>query len=312
MTRTVLVTGATGFIGRAVTTDLRRRGWKVRTAANRNAGPGDLRIPLTPGADWSSAVAGCDCVVHLAARAHVLRETALDPLAEFIEVNAAATQTLAKAALANGVRRFVFMSSIAVNGPMLGAPLTEGDLPKPETDYGHSKLLAEQQLQALLSASPMELTILRPPLVFGPGVSARFLQLLNWANSGLPLPLGGIGNRRSLLSLDNLTDAIAQCIANPAAASRTFMVADDAAISTSDLVRVLARHLRRPARLLNVPEPLLLLAASLVGRRGEAEKVTSSLVLDTTLIRQVMDWTPPNTLDAGLAKVAEWYRDRSR
>lgn len=309
MMRTVLVTGASGFVGRATAEAFRARGWQVRTAGHSRAGPKDLAVALSPEADWSAAVAGCDCVVHLAARAHILTERSADPLAEFMRINAEATLTLARAAIAAGVRRFVFMSSIAVNGPETAGPLRELDKPRPESDYGRSKLRAEQGLLALVAQSSMQLTILRPPLVYGPGVGARFLQLLKLAGSGLPLPLGGIDNRRSLISVMNLTDAIVQCADRVAAAGQTFLVADDTTISTPDLIRALARHLERPARLLAFPEPLLLLGAGLIGRADDIRRLTSSLVLDTTRINAVLGWFPPITLDAGLEETAKWYRN---
>lgn len=190
------------------------------------------------------AVSGCEAVVHLAARAHVLHETADDPLTQFMLVNAEATRVLALASRAAGVRRFVFVSSIAVHGPMQGGPLRETDIPRPQSDYGRSKLAAERHLQDIVDGSPMDLTILRPPLVYGPGVGARFLQLIKWSESGLPLPLGGINNARSLLSVQNLSDAIAHCIENSASAGETFLVADDDAISTSELIRAIARRLK--------------------------------------------------------------------
>lgn len=312
MTATVLVTGARGFIGRQVVTDLRRRGWTVRTAANTQAGPDDFRIPLSPTADWSEAVSGCEAVVHLAARAHVLHETADDPLTQFMLVNAEATRVLALASRAAGVRRFVFVSSIAVHGPMQGGPLRETDIPRPQSDYGRSKLAAERHLQDIVDGSPMDLTILRPPLVYGPGVGARFLQLIKWSESGLPLPLGGINNARSLLSVQNLSDAIAHCIENSASAGETFLVADDDAISTSELIRAIARRLKKPDRLITVPQRLLGVCACLLGRGEDFDRLVSSLVLDTSRIAGRLNWTPPIKLEAGLDQTIMWYCQRNK
>ncbi len=309
--RIVLVTGASGFVGRVVGERLRREGWQVRRTGHRNASGDMADIPLGSATDWSAAVEGCGAVVHLAARAHVLRERDVDPPGAFREVNAAGTLVLARAAAAAGVRRLLFMSSIAVHGPAT-APLRETDVPHPVTPYGISKLEAEEGLREIGARTGLEVTILRPPLVYGPEVGARFLQLLQWTRRGIPLPFAAIRNERSLVGVNNLADAIVTAITHPAAAGRTYLVADEAAISTPELIRRLAAGMDRKAVLLPVDPSLLRFAAKLVGRSGELERLIGSLVVDAGLIRRELGWKPPHTLEQGLAETARWFATVAR
>ena len=208
MSGAVLLTGASGFVGNAVAPVLQRDGWEVRKAGHRHAGGAMLKLNLAPDTDWSPALDGCEMVVHLAARVHLLREDSRDPLAAFRRVNTAGTLSLAQAAAQAGVRRFVFVSSVAVHGRASARPITEADTPLPESPYAMSKLEAELGLRQLADETGMEVVILRPPLTYGPRVKGRFLQLLQWCQRGLPLPLGAIRNQRSFIGVDNLATAI--------------------------------------------------------------------------------------------------------
>lgn len=315
MTR-VLVTGATGFIGRALIPRLLAGGYAV-TAASRAATtglPGAARSvvvgELGPDTDWTEALAGAGAVVHLAARVHVMAETATDPLAEFRRANADGTRRLAEQAAAAGVKRFVYLSSIKVNGETTpGAPFTEADTPEPRDSYGMSKWEAEQALAAVAAATALEPVVLRPPLVYGPGVKGNFLSLLRAVAKGWPLPLGCAANRRSLLYVGNLADAVAACLAHPAAAGRTFLISDGEAPAVAGLHRALALSLNRPIRSLPVPPALLRLAGTVAGKSAAVGRLLDSLVIDDRQLRQTLDWTPPYRLADGLVETARWFKD---
>ena len=257
---TVLVTGASGFVGSIVCQVLIERGIAVRRALGLSGGAlahRDDCVIREPGevANWSMAMKGVDSVVHLAARTHVMRDTAADPLAEYRRINVSGTQALAEAAQAAGVRRFIFLSSIKVNGGGTTLrPYSETDAPCPEDAYGVSKREAELALRA--AAADMETVILRPPLLYGPGVKGNFLRLMRAIERGMPLPLGSIHNHRSLLYVGNLVDAIMLSLDHPAAAGQTYLVADNEGISTPELIRAIAAAMHRPARLLPLPLPL--------------------------------------------------------
>lgn len=307
----VLVTGATGFLGRHVAALLERGGWQVVRAGNRQQGPGIVRLPLEGEAELEPALAGCQAVVHLAGRAHVLNEVHPRPADVFMQVNCAGTARLASAAAAMGVRRFLFMSSIkAVSGATTGAPLTEEDTPDPEGPYGISKLAAERELAAYGQEGGMEITILRPPLVYGPGVGGRFEQLLDLCWKGVPLPLGAIDNRRSFIGVDNLAHAVRACLADERAANRTYLVADSAPLSTPALLRMIAHALGRRSMLVPVPVALLRLGGALTGRSEQIERLTSSHVLDCSRIARELGWEPAVSTQAGIAATAQWYLQR--
>ena len=308
----VLVTGANGFIGRALCEALSASGHTVRKAV-RASGPGDKNAiavgDIGPGTDWGAALEGVSAVVHLAARTHVLRETAADPLAEYRRINVAATERLARSAAARGVRRLVFLSSVKVNGERTGArPFTEDDAPRPEDAYGESKWEAEQALARIAAETGLQAVVLRPPLVYGPGVKGNFLRLLQWVARGWPLPLGSVENRRSLIYVGNLVDAIVKAIEAPRAAGETFLVADSQDVSTPDLVRGLAAALGVKPRLLPFPLAPLRLASALAGRGAEFARLTGSLQVDSSRIQRKLDWRPRFTLAQGLAETARWYR----
>jgi UDP-glucose 4-epimerase len=269
---------------------------------------------LEPSTDWTAALDGVSAVIHCAARVHVMADTAADPLEEFRHVNVQGTLNLARQAAAAGVRRFVFVSSIKVNGEATqpGAPFTADDAPAPLDAYGVSKMEAEQGLRELAAQTGMEVIIIRPPLVYGPGVKANFAAKMRWLQRGVPLPLGAIHNQRSLVALDNLVDLIVTCLTHPAAANQTFLVSDGEDVSTSELLRRMGQALDRPARLLPVPQSWLKLAAAMVGKSDVAQRLCGSLQVDISKTRQLLSWTPPLSLDQGLKRAAGVGSDTSR
>lgn len=313
----LLLTGATGFVGQHVLAALRDAGHEVRCAVRGTPriAPGEgVQIldvgSIGPATDWRAAVAGVDCVVHLAARAHILEERSADPRAAFLAVNTEGTLTLARASAAAGVRRLVFMSSIKVNGEDSGTRgYAAADAPAPADDYGYSKMLAEQGLGDIARATGLEVVVLRPPLVYGPGVGANFLRLMKLVDRGLPLPLGSVRNQRSLVSVWNLADLLLRCLAAPEAANRTFMVSDGVDLSTADLARRMARALGRRARLVNVPTALLRLAARLTGQMAEYTRLCASLRVDMDATVETLGWRPPCSQDDGFERTVRWYRD---
>ena len=258
--------------------------------------------------DWATALTGCDAIVHLAARVHVMHDTADDPLALYRATNTDATLNLARQAAQAGVKRFVFVSSIKVNGEGRDAAYCETDVPAPEDAYAISKWEAEKGLQQIAQETGLELVILRPPLVYGPEVKANFLRLMQTVRKGWPLPLGAIDNRRSLLYLGNFVDAIRVCLEHPAAAGQTFLLDDGRPVSTPDLVRAIARAMGRPARLLPVPVGVLAFAGALLGKRTAVARLTGSLHVDSSAIRARLGWTPPYSMEAGLAATVGAWR----
>jgi nucleoside-diphosphate-sugar epimerase len=280
----------------------------VRSVSSLLAGDSAVVGEIGPDTDWDAALRDVNAVVHLAARVHTLRETATDPLAEYRRVNLDGTRRLAAAAASQRVTRLVFVSSSKVNGETSARPFTESDPPRPEDPYARSKWEAEQALAQIGNETGLEYAILRPPLVYGPGVGANFARLMQWVARGVPLPLGAIDNRRSLVYVGNLVDAIRVCLAHPAAVGRTFLVSDGEDVSTPELVRGIARALGVAPRLLPVPVSLLRLAASTIGRRHEIERLAGSLQVDSSAIRRELSWSPPATMRDGLAETARWFR----
>jgi UDP-glucose 4-epimerase len=309
----ILITGANGFVGRTLCTELLRCGHSVRGALRQsNSGPA-----LTEGVetvvvgtinattDWKTALVDCGVVVHLAARVHVMNDKANDPLAEFREVNTEGALNLARQAAQAGLKRFIFISTIKVNGEGRDTPYRETDAPAPEDAYAISKWEAEQGLRQIALETGLEVVILRPPLVYGPGVKANFQRLIHIVEKGWPLPLGAIRNRRSLLYLGNFVDAIRLCVEHPAAAGQTFLLDDGQAVSTPELIRAVARALGRTARLLAVPVWMLEAAGTLLGKRAAMARLTGSLFVDGSAIRSRLGWAPPFTLEQGLASTVE-------
>jgi nucleoside-diphosphate-sugar epimerase len=305
----VLVTGANGFVGRSLCGCLNTHGHVVVPAVRRVSGlVGETVVGCFDGAtDWTSVLEACDVVVHLAARVHVMNDRVQDPLVLYRATNTDATLNLARQAVAAGVKRFVFISSIKVNGEGRELPYSEFDLPSPQDAYAISKWEAEQGLRAIESSTGMQVVILRPPLVYGPGVGANFLRLMRSVERGLPLPFGRVDNRRSLLYLGNFTDAIRVCLDHPAAAGQTFLLSDGEDVSSADLIRRLALAMHRPARLLPLPPSWLRAAGVLFGRGAEVDRLLGSLSVDSSKIRRELGWRPPFSMDEGLSQTADYY-----
>jgi UDP-glucose 4-epimerase len=267
---------------------------------------------IGPATDWHAALEGASGVAHLAARTHVLRETAADPLAEYRRVNVSGTERLARSAAACGARRLVFLSSVKVNGERTGEhPYTENDAPAPEDPYGVSKWEAEQALARIAAETGLEVVVLRSPLVYGPGVKGNFLRLMNAIARGVPLPLGAVANRRSLVYSGNLAAAMVAALDSPQAAGKTYLVSDGEDVSSPDLVRALAQSLGAKPRLVAVPPAALGVAATLAGKRSEFARLAGSLRVDSSRIRRELGWRPPFTLAQGLEQTARWYHSRS-
>jgi nucleoside-diphosphate-sugar epimerase len=257
--------------------------------------------------DWEEALEGVEAVVHLAARVHVVDDRAPDPLAAYRRLNVAATERLAEAA-SRRARRFVFVSSVKVNGEQTTAkPFDEMDLANPAEPYAVSKWEAENALRRIAARSGMEVVIIRPPLVYGPGVRANFLRLMQAVYGGLPLPLPHIENRRSLIGVENLAHVLVQCVNHPAAANRTFLVSDDEDISTRELVSRIARAFGRPCRLVTLPESWLRLTARVMGRQEEMARLFGSLTVSCVSVRERLGWSPPVALNDGLEATTRWY-----
>ena len=313
MTPRVLVTGGQGLVGNALAFRILDQGLKVRVSTRQKLAPIDLRLQcvrttdLSSSTNWLTALQRIDVVVHCAARVHVMHDTEVDPLAAFRAVNVAGTLELARQAVAVGVKRFVFISSVKVNGEstLPAQPFTAGDVPAPLDAYGVSKMEAEQGLRELAAKTGIEVVIIRPPLVYGPGVKANFASMMRWLQRGIPLPLGAIHNQRSLVALDNLVGLIVTCLTHPAAANQTFLVSDGEDVSTTELLRRMGRAMNCPARLIPLPAGILKLAAALVGKRDMAQRLCGSLQVDIEKTRTLLGWTPPLTLDQGLKKAAE-------
>lgn len=313
---TVLVTGANGFVGTALCLRLAKHGIATRSAARlwptgqRNAGTIDVG-DISANSDWSAALANVDMVVHLAARVHVMHDISLSPLAEFRRVNVEGTANLARQAAAAGVRRFVFLSSIKVNGEFTDAvkPFTADELPAPEDPYGVSKLEAENVLRQISSRTGMEVVIIRPPLVYGPRVKANFESMMRWLARGVPLPLAAMTeNRRSLVALDNLVDLITTCLNHSAAANQTFLVSDGEDLSTAELLKRMGAAMGHPARLFYLPPGLLKLGAVVMRKPGIYQRLCGSLQLDIAKTVHLLGWIPPVSVDEGLRRAAEGFR----
>ena len=309
----VSVTGASGFVGRTLLPALSLRS-HVIVAAMR-AAPSDRHTPsnsvaigdINAATNWSDALHGADAVVHLAARVHIMRDAARNPLEEFRRVNTAGTLNLARQAAAAGVRRFIFLSTIGVNGNSTshGKMFTETSASLPHDPYSVSKHEAEVGLRAISKSTGMEIVIIRPTLVHGSKAPGNFGKLTRLVAKSLPLPLASIDNRRSLVGIDNLVDFIVTCLEHPAAANETFLVSDGEDLSTPDLIRRMARAMNRSARLLPVPKSVLVAAAAMLGKRDMAQRLCSSLQVDISKSRTLLGWNPPVSVDEGLRRAVK-------
>lgn len=319
----VAVTGASGFVGHALCSRLLEEGVEVIAIGRSQSASSSLADrsftqllvgEMGPYTDWSAALDGVEVVIHLAARVHVMRESAADPLAEFRSVNTAGTEHLARCAAAGGVKRLVYVSSIKVNGEQTsgGQKFSAEDMPAPQDPYGVSKWEAEQALHRVAGETGLEVVIVRPPLVYGPGVKGNFAQMLSVVARGIPLPFASLRNQRSLVYLGNLVDALNICATHPAASGQTYLVCDGEDVSTPELLRQLAVAMDAPSRLLPCPSMLLRLAGKLAGKSQQVERLLGSLQVDGDKIRRELNWVPPYSLQQGLQATAKWYRNRNK
>jgi nucleoside-diphosphate-sugar epimerase len=308
----ILVTGANGFVGAALCRHLESSGRHFCRSVRIANQPGEVEVGSISGStDWSIALTGCGSVIHLAARVHMMTDRVPDSLAAYREVNTAGTLRLAEQAASAGAKRFVFLSSVKVNGEatLPGRPFRPSDQAHPVDPYGVSKREAEVGLAEIGSRTGMEIVVIRPPLIYGEGVRANFLSMMRMIERGIPLPLGCVtDNLRSFLSLPNLTHLLLTCLDNPAAANRTFMASDGEDLSTADLLRRLGAAMGRPARLLNIPVPVLKCGAALLGRRDLASRLLGNLQVDISETRDILGWRPPLSVDEGLRQVANAFR----
>ena len=321
----ILVTGASGFIGKRLCSSLQDLGCNFRAVVRNygHAGLNDGAIctvnqkdkqdiaqigDITYETDWGPALRDIHQVVHLAARVHIMNEKSTDPFRDFQQMNVAATINLARQAALSGVKRFVYLSSIKVNGETTeaGHPFTADDMPAPADPYGISKLEAEQGLHQIARETGMEIVIIRPPLVYGPGVKANFASMMRWIKRGLPMPLAAIThNRRSMVALVNLVDLITVCLCHPAAANQVFLVSDGDDLSTADLFQRTAAALGVKPRLFPMPPFMLKLATKLLGKEAIYQRLCGSLQIDMAKTQQLLSWKPPLSVDAGLRLAAE-------
>lgn len=320
----VLVTGAGGFIGSALCSQLSIAGYAVRGVRRnieRGAQSPSIASPVSwmtvpdigPDTLWDEALHGVATVVHLAARVHALRGQVQDSLAEFRRINALGTETLARAAARAGVGRFLFLSTVKVNGEETwGTAFTELDTPNPQDSYAISKWEAEQALHRIAAETGMEVVVLRCPLVYGPGVKGNFLRLMQAVDRGIPLPLALVDNRRSLVYLGNLTGAIIACLEQREAAGKTYLVSDGENVSTAQLITQMAQALGKPARLWPCPVGLIKFAGKVTGKSDEVARLLGSLCIDSSKIRRELGWASPYTLKQGLRETADWYRQHLR
>lgn len=304
----VFLTGGSGFLGGSLLQRLLADGVCV-TAAVRGSGA-SLAIPtyrftqLSDKQVWSDGLSNHDVLLHCAARVHIMDDPSADPLTEFRRVNVEGTLNLARQAAAAGVQRFIFISSIKVNGEETapGDAFTASDVPAPQDPYGLSKFEAEEGLRSLAQQTGMEVVIIRPPLVYGPSVKGNFVSMIKLVQKGLPLPLGAIHNKRSLVGIDNLVDLIIRCIDHPAAANQTFLASDGVDLSTTELLRSVVKAMGKPSRLVPVPASLLQTGAGLLGKKAMAQRLLGSLQVDISKTREVLGWEPPYTVEEGLRR----------
>ena len=300
----ILLTGGTGFIGSRLVKTIEQLDLYSLILVVRNLSKVNTydSVCVNENNDWIEALCDVDVVIHMAARAHITHESASDPMAEFRRCNVNHTVELARVSAASGVRRFIFISSIGVNGNTSAAPFTETDKANPSDKYAISKWEAEQALWDVHRNTGMEIVIIRPPLVYGPNAPGNFGSLVRWIDKGFPLPLGAINNLRSLVGLDNLVDLIITCIDHPAASNEVFLAGDGQDLSTTELLQRVAQAMDKPLRLIPVPESLLMLGATVLGKRAVMQKLLGSLQVDISKARDLLGWEPSITVEEGLRR----------
>lgn len=307
----ILVTGSNGFVGKPLCKTLVKLNWIVRVAV-RSKSKSKQEVELVSikningYTDWSTGLKDIDVVIHLAARVHIMNDSATEPLSEFRRVNVDGTLNLARQAVNAGVRRFIFVSSIKVNGELTQAdkPFTASDIPSPQDAYGISKCEAEQGLLKLASETGLEVVIIRPPLIYGGGVKANFASMMKAVKNGFPLPLGAVNNKRSFVYVGNLISLILKCIDHPAAINQIFLVSDGHDLSTTELLKACAQSLGVKPRLLPVPQRFLEVAAKILGKENLAQRLCGNLQVDITKTCQLLDWEPQFSVEDGLKDVA--------
>ncbi|RVT46908.1 SDR family oxidoreductase [Rheinheimera sediminis] len=301
----ILLTGASGFVGNALLGVL---GPKHLSILGRKSVQGDFKAffhaDIAGNTDYSAALKGIDVIIHSAARVHVMDEKSSDPLAEFREVNTAGTLNLAQQAADSGVKRFIFISSIKVNGEKTfpGKPFQYDDKPMPEDAYGISKAEAETGLRQIALKTGMEVVIIRPPLVYGPGVKANFAAMMSLAKKNLPLPLGAINNKRSLVAIDNLTSLVVTCVTHPKAANQTFLVSDDNDLSTTELVETMFGAIGKKAIFIPVPVKVLHFAARLLGKGSVIDRLYGNLEVNIEFTKNALGWSPVVSVHEAIKK----------
>ncbi|WP_421864514.1 UDP-glucose 4-epimerase family protein [Marinobacter adhaerens] len=309
----VCVTGGTGFVGSRLVEKLKCHGYTVvaPVRSQNSEADGPVVGDIDGQTDWISVLPDVDTIIHCAGRAHIMNDNSSDPLSEFRKINVEGTLNLARQAIAAGVRRFVFLSSIKVNGELTsgGEVFRESDTPKPSDPYGISKLEAEIGLLELARHTDLEVVIVRPPLVYGPGAKGNFASMLRLVKKHIPLPLGAVRNKRSLVALDNLIDLIITCVEHPAAINQVFLVSDGDDLSTTELLRAVARAMGKSSRLLPIPADVLMIGAAVLGKKAVAQRLLGSLQVDISKARDLLDWEPPLSLEEGLFKAVERHVD---
>lgn len=310
----ILITGASGFLGKEICNTLCNRGIPFVAAVRDNANDSQFKIgDLTSTTEWTEALSGCDVVIHLAARVHVMEDSALVPLDAYRAINVDATMNLAKQAVKEGIKRFIFVSSVKVNGEATtDKPFSAHDQPAPGDPYAQSKFEAECALQTLSRETGLEVVIVRPPLVYGPGVRANFLKLMQLIKLGLPLPFGNIQNRRSMVALNNLIDLLILCAFHPDAAGKIFMVSDDHDLSLSDLVMLIAQAMDKHPILVPVSANLMMSFAHIFGKTGNASRLFGSLQVDIADTKKCLGWKPVEGVEAAVKKTVSHFLNNAQ
>lgn len=308
----ILVTGGDGFVGKTLLKELINRDFPVRFSSRQDKksflDAEYINIAdINEQTNWLKALEKINVVIHLAARVHIMHDNAIDSLAEFRKVNVDGTLRFASQAASAGVKRFIFISSVKVNGEktLNGIPFKESDIPNPQDAYGISKFEAEQGLLEIAQQTGMEVVIIRPPLIYGPGVKANFASLANIVKHSLPLPLGAIHNKRSFIYVGNLVDCIVKCVEHPAAANQLFLVSDGQDLSTTELLKACGKALNKKVWLIPLPQLLIERMAALLGKKNIAQRLCGNLQVDISRARQLMDWTPPISVTDGLKATFE-------